>query len=169
MADAATETRSPTEVAREVFDEVLNRRDPNALIQYWDDDIVEEFPIVGTVRGRDQARAYFAETFAALPDFHIDAQRIVGEGETVFVKWRVTGTFSGAPWMGIEPTGSRVELDGMDCFTFRDGVVIHNHVIYDGASFARQIGMLPPHGSTADRAMTKAFNARVRLRKRLRR
>jgi steroid delta-isomerase-like uncharacterized protein len=169
MADAVTETRSPTEVIRELFEEVLNRRDPDALVRYWAEDIVEEFPVAGTLRGRDRVRAYFAETFAALPDFRIEAQRIVGERDTVFVKWRVTGTFSGAPWMGIEPTGSRIELDGMDCFTFRDGVAVHNHIIYDSASFARQIGMLPPQSSAADRAMTKAFNARVRLRKRLRR
>ncbi len=168
MADAVTETRSPTETIRELFGEVLNRRDADALVAYWAEDIVEEFP-VGTFRGRDEVRRYFAETFAALPDFHIEAQRIVGEGETVFVKWRITGTFSGAQWMGIDPTGSRVEVDGMDCYTFRDGLVVHNHVIYDSASFARQIGMLPTQGSAADRAMTKAFNAQVRLRKRLRR
>jgi steroid delta-isomerase-like uncharacterized protein len=166
MPDAVTETRSPTEIIRELFEELLNRRDADALVPYWAEDLVEEFP-VGTYRGRDSVRAYFAETFAALPDFHIEAQRIVGEGETVFVKWRLTGTFAGTPWMGIEPTGSRIELDGMDCFTFRDGLVVHNHAIYDSASFGRQIGMLPRQGSAADRAMTKAFNARVKLQKRL--
>jgi predicted ester cyclase len=168
MPDAATETRSPAEIVREVFEEVLNRRDADALASYWHEDIVEEFP-VGTFRGRDQVRAYFAETFAAIPDIRIEAQRIAGEGETVFVKWRATGTFDGGPWMGIEPTGDRIELDGMDCFTIRDGLVVHNHVIYDAAGFGRQIGMLPQQDSAADRAMTKAFNARVRLRKRLRR
>jgi steroid delta-isomerase-like uncharacterized protein len=169
MADTVTETRAPTEIIREVFEEVLNRRDADALVPYWAEDLVEDFPVVGEVRGREQVRAYFADTFAAIPDFHIEAKRIVGEGDTVFVQWHLSGTFSGAEWMGLEPTGSRIELDGMDCFTFRDGVAVHNKVIYDSASFARQIGMLPPQDSVADKAMTKAFNARVRLMKRLRR
>jgi steroid delta-isomerase-like uncharacterized protein len=147
---------------------VLNRRDADALLPYWAEDIVEVFP-TGTLTGRQQVRDYFAETFAAIPDFHMEAQRIAGDDETVFVKWFLTGTFSGAPWMGIEPTGSRIELHGMDCFTVRDGLVVHNHVIYDSASFARQIGMLPAEGSAPDRGMQAAFNVRTRLRKRLRR
>ena len=36
---------------------------------------------------------------------------------------------------------------------------------FDGASFARQIGMLPPDGSGADRAMKSAFNAVTKLRR----
>jgi steroid delta-isomerase-like uncharacterized protein len=124
------------------------------------------FP-TGTLRGRDEVRAYFAAAFAALPDFHIQAERIAGDEEIVFVRWHLTGTHSGAAWMGIEPTGKRLELDGMDCFTIRDGLVVHNHVIYDTASFARQIGMLPAQGSAADRTMTAAFNLRTQLRKRL--
>jgi hypothetical protein len=35
--------------------------------------------------------------------------------------------------------------------------------------FARQIGMLPADGSPADRATKAAFNASLRLRRRLRR
>jgi len=106
---------------------------------------------------------------AAIPDFHIEAEHIAGDEETGFVKWRLSGTFSGGDWMGIEATGSRIELDGMDCFTIRDGLVVHNHIIYDSTSFARQIGMLPAQGSATDRAMTKSFNLKTRLQKRMRR
>ena len=168
MATATTETRTPVEIVREVFDEVLNRRDADALLDYWAEDIVEQFP-VGTYRGREEVRGYFAEVFAALPDFHIEADRIVGDGETVFVKWRITGTFSGGRWNGIDPTGTAIELDGMDCFTIRDGLAVHNAVRYDTADFARQIGMLPPQDSAAERAMTAAFNGWTKLKARLRR
>lgn len=167
MATTETQTRTPVEIAREMFEEVLNRRDADAMAEYWAEDIVEEFP-VGTMRGREEVHTYFAQTFAALPDFHIEADHIVGEGNIVFVKWHISGTFSGQPWMGIEPTGSPIELDGMDCFTIRDGLVTHNFVIFDGADFARQIGMLPPQESAAERAMTGGFNAWTRLRRWLR-
>jgi hypothetical protein len=49
------------------------------------------------------------------------------------------------------------------------GLVAENTIYYDGAGFARQIGMLPARGSTSDRAMTIAFNTLTRLRQRLRR
>ena len=166
MATAETATRSPVEIARHIFETVLNQRDAEALRPYWADELVEELP-TGTYNGPDEMANYFAETFAALPDFQMHPEQIVGEEDTVFVKWRVTGTLSGAPWQGIEPTGSRIELRGIDCFTFRVGKVVRNEVVFDQMSFARQIGMMPPQDSLGERTMKSAFNARTKLKRRL--
>jgi steroid delta-isomerase-like uncharacterized protein len=162
MAAVDTETLSPVDVAREVFENVLNQRDAEALRLYWADDLVEELP-TGTYRGPDEMARYFAETFAALPDFHIEPEQIAGDGETVFVKWRMTGTFRGAPWQGIEPTGDRIELNGIDCFTFREGKIAHNTAVFDQVSFGRQIGMMPAKDSLGERGMRAALNARTKL------
>jgi steroid delta-isomerase-like uncharacterized protein len=167
MATAETKTRSPVEVARHIFEDVLNQHDADALRPYWAHDLVEELP-TGTYRGPDEMASYFAESFAALPDFHIEPQQIIGEDDKVFVKWRMTGTFSGRPWQGIEPTGDRIELLGIDCFTFREGQVMRNEAVFDQMSFARQIGMLPAQDSIGERAMKGAFNARTKLKRRLR-
>ena len=168
MTAAKTETLSPLESTREMFDVVLNQRDAEALRPYWGEDLLEELP-TGTYRGPEEMARYFAEVFAALPDFHIEPQRIVGEGENVFVRWRMTGTFKGKPWQGIEPTGDRIELDGIDCFTFREGKVVHNVAVFDQVSFSRQIGMLPAQDSLGERCMKAAFNARTKLRSRFER
>jgi predicted ester cyclase len=166
MAITETETRSPVQTAHHIFETVLHQRDADALRPYWADDLVEELP-TGTYRGPDEMARYFAETFAALPDFHIEPEEIIGEGDKVFVKWRMTGTFDGGQWQGIEPTGDRVELLGIDCFTFREGKVVRNEVAFDQLSFARQIGMLPAQDSIGERAMRSAFNARTKLKRRL--
>ena len=50
-----------------------------------------------------------------------------------------------------------------------DGRVIDNVVYYDGATFAREIGMLPRRDSAADRAMLHAFNATTKAKRRFRR
>jgi hypothetical protein len=47
----------------------------------------------------------------------------------------------------------------------RDGLQYRNSIYYDGASFARQIGMLPPLGSLGDRTLLALFNARSRIRR----
>jgi steroid delta-isomerase-like uncharacterized protein len=166
MATAETKTTSPVEIARHLFENVLNQRNADALRPYWADDLVEELP-TGTRYGPDQMADYFAETFAALPDFRIEPEKIVGEDDTVFVKWRVRGTFTGRPWQGIEPTGDRVELLGIDCFTFREGKVVRNEVVFDQMSFGRQIGMLPAQDALGERGMKAAFNARTKLKRRL--
>jgi steroid delta-isomerase-like uncharacterized protein len=168
MATAETATRSPVEIARHIFEDVLNQRDADALRAYWADELVEVLP-TGTYRGPDEMANYFAEVFAAQPDFHIVPEKILGEEDTVFVKWRATGTFNGNRWQGIEATGDRVELFGIDCFTFRDGKIVRNEVAFDQMSFARQIGMMPAQDSVGERATKGAFNARTKLKERFRR
>ena len=72
--------------------------------------------------------------------------------------------------MGIEPTGTRIDLPGVDVLRFDpEGRVTENVVYYDGAAFARQIGMLPRRDSAADRAMLHAFNATTKAKRRFRR
>ncbi|MGB9374214.1 MAG: hypothetical protein WCA82_08655 [Jiangellales bacterium] len=44
---------------------------------------------------------------------------------------------------------------------FEDGLLKHNTIYYDGLAFARQIGLLPAEGSSADRALQAVFNART--------
>jgi hypothetical protein len=45
-----------------------------------------------------------------------------------------------------------------------DGLIQHNTIYYDGATFARQIGPLPGLGSRADQALLTAFPRRALLR-----
>ena len=43
---------------------------------------------------------------------------------------------------------------------------MREHAYTDGATFARQIGLLPPAGSTAEQRMTRAFNGQAKLKRR---
>jgi hypothetical protein len=47
-------------------------------------------------------------------------------------------------------------------------LIQHNTIYYDGATFARQIGLLPGLGSRADQALLAAFNAKTTLSQRAR-
>jgi hypothetical protein len=42
-----------------------------------------------------------------------------------------------------------------------DGVILENNAYTNGAQLAQQLGLLPKQGSTTDRAVTGAFNART--------
>ena len=89
---------------------------------------------------------------------------MAGEREAV-VEWRRQGTFSGAQLQGIEPTRGHIELRGVDVFQVEDGVIISETAYYDSSDFARQIGMLPPQDSGAERAMKNAFNALTKIKR----
>ena len=168
----ATTTAPPTgvskgELVRWAF-EKLNERDTAPLRRFWGPDTVERFPDA-TCRGSEEIAAYFDGVFAALPDFHMRVESLVESGDDVFVHWHLTGTHSGAPFSGIASTGRAVAIDGIDHFVLReDGTVVSNFVVFDQMQFARQIGLLPPDGSAADRAMKAAFNGKTELVRRVR-
>jgi predicted ester cyclase len=145
----------------------LNDRDLAALRDFWADDVVERFPD-RTCRGADELTRYFQDAFAAMPDWHMEPLGVAENGDDVLVRWRLTGTHGG-PLMGIEPTGRRVVIDGMDHAVVRGGRLVSNFVVFDQMQYARQIGMLPADGSAADRALKRLFNARTRVAAKLRR
>jgi steroid delta-isomerase-like uncharacterized protein len=152
------------EVARSYF-EAVGRRDPDAMAELWHADGVEDIVPLGVFRGPEGVRTLFRETFAAMPDFELHVDRITVDEEVAAVQWHARGTFSGSSFQGIEPTGGTVELRGVDCLQIdEDGLITSNFAVYDGAAFARGIGMLPPLDSTAEKVVRSGFNAVTRLR-----
>ena len=78
-------------------------------------------------------RAFFTQTFAAMPDMRFEVLDVVAARNQAAVRWRATGTFCGGPFEGIEPTGARIELEGIDLLTVEDGKIQHNDAYYDSA------------------------------------
>ena len=88
------------------FSEAWNRHDIDALMSFMTDDCV--FMTAGGPdacgarhAGTEAVRKAFAGAWATLPDFGVS-------------QWTFTGTAA---------DGSRVETDGVDIFTFRDGKI----------------------------------------------
>jgi steroid delta-isomerase-like uncharacterized protein len=161
-----TRRKAVEERVRSYF-EAMDRRDASAMASHWREDGVEDIVPVGVLRGRDELRDYFTSLFAAIPDARTTVTRLIAGEQSCAVEWRLEGTLDGAPFMGIEPTGKHVEIRGFDLFEVEDGDLVSNTAYFDGMSMARQIGMLPPDGSGADRAMRSAFNAVTKLRRTL--
>ncbi len=153
-------------VARTYF-EALGQRDRNAQLDWYGPDATVTFHGVTGPSTRDQMVEYFAQLFGAFPDFGFEILDLVAEGDRAAVRWRLTGTFAGTnPYMGIEPNGARVAIEGVDYVWVRDGKIQRIEAYTDGTTVARQLGMLPPQDSSAERRMTAAFNAKTRLERR---
>jgi hydroxyacylglutathione hydrolase len=160
--ERATRTPGPARVARNYFDAVA-ARDLDAMESCWAPGGIDNIVPIGELSVPDGLRAFFTELFAALPDMSFEVLDVVAARNQAAVRWHASGTFCGGPFQGVEPTGARVELEGIDLVTVEDGLIQRNDAYYDGTQFARQIGLLPPRDSSAERGMTNAFNARTRL------
>jgi steroid delta-isomerase-like uncharacterized protein len=159
-----TRRKKVEEHVRSYF-EAIAARDLEAVGGHWREDGIDDVVPLGVKRGRDEIVAMFRDMFAAAPDLETTVSRVVAGEKLAAVEWRMRGTFTGAPFEGIEATGKPIDLRGVDLFEVEDGQIVANSGYYDGADFARQIGMLPPQDSGAERAMTTAFNTVTRLRR----
>ena len=145
--------------------DALAARDVRAVGEHWRDDGVDDMVPDQVLRGRAAIEDYFRELFAAAPDAELSLSRLVTGEREAAAEWRLRGTFDGAAFHGIEPTGKPFELRGVDFFELEDGKLVSNTGYYDGAEFARQIGLLPPRDSGAERAITTTLNAVTKLRR----
>ncbi|MGQ0467925.1 MAG: ester cyclase [Sporichthyaceae bacterium] len=159
-----TDTTINEDIVRADVD-AINRHDVAAMRALWADDVTVRFPDA-TCHGADAIAAYIEGILAALPDFHIDLQTLAADGDSVFIRYVITGTHTG-PFKGVSGTGKRVELPGMDHFTIRDGKIVSNFVIFDQMDIGRQLGLLPPENSAPDKALKALFNGGIAAKKKI--
>jgi steroid delta-isomerase-like uncharacterized protein len=168
--ESGTDTRTPSQLARDSFRILFDERDLSDPQRLWSEDSVDHFLAAGqSVRGAEPIAQWFRELFDAVPDFRMQIVNVFDDGDRqAVVQWRSDGTFTGSPFLGIEANGRRVDIRGVDVMRFdADGKLDENTIYYDGAEFARQLGMLPPRDSAADRLTLAAFNAKTRIAKRM--
>jgi ketosteroid isomerase-like protein len=101
------------------FSEAWNRHDVDALMSFMSDDCV--FMTAGGPdacgarhAGTEAVRKAFAGAWATLPDAQWRNGQHFVQGNFGVSQWTFTGTAA---------DGSRVETDGVDIFTFRDGKI----------------------------------------------
>ncbi len=150
--------------ARSYF-EALANRDADAMAGHWSAEGVDDIVPLGPLRGHEEMKTFFRGLFAAVPDLETTVTRVVAAEQEAAVEWRMTGTFSGAPFQGVDPTGKPLDMRGVDLLEIEDGAIVAITAYYDGMSFARQIGLMPPQDSSAEQAMKSAFNAATRVRR----
>ena len=131
-------TVDAAERARVSF-EALGRRDLSKAEELWGPDTVDHFLPVGTYQGTEAIRGYFEELFAAFPDFELEVERIVAEGNTSVVQWHCTGTFNGGSFLGIEPTGRSFRCRMTAIYLFDGTGLVCERVYFDTATILRQL------------------------------
>jgi steroid delta-isomerase-like uncharacterized protein len=145
--------------------EAIGRRDVEGLGAHWSEDGVEDLVPIGILRGREEVKDFFRGVFAAMPNAETTCLRVVAGEASAAVEWRMTGTSDGQPFQGVDPTGKPIDVRGLDLIEIEDGLIVSNTAYYDNMAYARQVGMMPPMDSGAERAMKSAFNTITKARR----
>ncbi|HEY5044615.1 MAG TPA: ester cyclase [Solirubrobacteraceae bacterium] len=168
LQQAATRRRGSTgseveAIARRYF-EAIDAHDVQGAAAMWADGGREHVRGQVDVLAPEGVREFIGELIGAMPDLNMQVVSTTAEGDRCGVQWRLTGTFAGpGNFGGVAPTGNPIELEGFDLLTMREGLIQSNDAFTDSMTFARQIGMMPSQGSTAEKRMTGAFNAKTHL------
>ncbi|GAB7017884.1 ester cyclase [Halostagnicola bangensis] len=130
----------------------LVRRDPEEI---WTDgnlDAIDEIfaetfvlhdPSAGDERqGREEYRGYVETYREAFPDVTYEVESVIGEDEAVALRYTAQGTHEGA-FMGIEPTGERVSVSGMEMYRVEDGEITEMWTNYDALGLLQELGAVP--------------------------
>jgi hydroxyacylglutathione hydrolase len=150
-------------VARRYFD-AISTHDVDAAVALWADGGRENVRGQVDVTAPEGVREFIGGLIGAMPDMRMEVLETTTEGERCAVQYRIVGTFAGpGSFNGVAPTGDPVAIEGVDVLTIRNGLVQANDAFPDGLGFAREIGLMPPQGSTAEQGLMGAFNMKTKV------
>src|SRR6185312_3919325 len=113
---------SPEAVARRYF-EALDARDLDTAVALWAEGGRDNVRGQVDVLAPEGVRAFLGELLDAVPDLDFEIVSTTTQDERCATQWRLSGTFAGPGSLnGIEPTGDRVTIEGVDLLTVEDGL-----------------------------------------------
>jgi hydroxyacylglutathione hydrolase len=162
ISGARSESEAENVVRR--YFEAINAHDLDAAVALWAAGGRENVRGQVDVTAPEGVRAFVGDLLGALPDLRWEIVSTTTEGDRCAAQWRMVGTFAGpGTFGGLAPTGHPLVLEGVDLLTVRDGLIQSNEAFTDTMEVPRQIGMMPPLGSTTEQRMLGAFNVKTRV------
>jgi steroid delta-isomerase-like uncharacterized protein len=160
----AVRARTPEQVVADFLD-ALGSHDVEKFGGACADDIVEVLAGTAPLDGIDNELAFARDLLAAFPDLEIEVTRLMTIDQVVAAEWTRRGTFSGADFQGLPANGARFDSPAAGFFEIENGLIKRLTVYADLNKFARDLGVVPPEGSRAERLAMSMFRTRVRFKR----
>jgi steroid delta-isomerase-like uncharacterized protein len=128
--------------------EAINQNNLDALDEVAAPDITDHDPAPGQAPGLEGVKQWFSSMHTAFPDFQMNVEEMIAEGDKVVARVRMSGTHQGE-FMGIDPTGNRVEISGIDILRVADGKIVEHWGNFDDLGMMQQLGVIPEPGQQA--------------------
>jgi steroid delta-isomerase-like uncharacterized protein len=126
------------------YNDAWNAHDVERIGSMHASDMVFENHTAGERAEGAEALDHIARIFESWPDITFQTRRLYVREDLVW-EWTATATHEKPLTRGdivAEPSGKRIEWNGMDVIPFEDGKVKRKDVYSDSLSILRQVGLL---------------------------
>lgn len=149
-------------VAATALIDALARHDADAALSQWSRRGVHHHPLFGDLAVPEQLHTHLHEMFAAIPDLDVSVASTTATGDTATIRHRLSGTFTGSPWAGVEANGREFDLEVVLFLRLEDGFIVEVDELFDSAALTTQLGFRP--GDTSRSAQVRRGLGRLRSR-----
>jgi steroid delta-isomerase-like uncharacterized protein len=145
MNDSGKDSEQALTAAIDRYNEAWNAHGLDAIVAMHAPDMVFDNHTAGESATGADVRAHIGSIFETWPDIEFTTRRLYVREGLVVQEWTAAATHAKTMRRGdlvAEPTGNRVEWDGIDSIPFEDGLVKRKDVYSDSVSILRQVGLL---------------------------
>lgn len=138
---------------RRFIDQAYNKGDIAVLDEIASPNLVLRFLPPTTPPGPESMKRHISSTRQSFPDVRVTIEELIAAGDTVVVRWKMTGTHSG-PYINhlknlMAPTGKSFSMQGIDIWHFdENGKWKDCWSAADRLGMLQQLGGLPAAGSS---------------------
>ncbi|MDP9340599.1 MAG: ester cyclase [Actinomycetota bacterium] len=130
------------EDSKRFLEGVFNQHDLSVFDELIADDFTEHEVIPGFSPDKAGSRQWFEAMFQAFPDFRVDVDDMVADGDRVAIRSRFSGTHQGE-FMGIPATGRPMSVGAMDIIRVVDRKATDHWGVFDTMGLLMQLGVIP--------------------------
>ncbi|HET9197387.1 MAG TPA: nuclear transport factor 2 family protein [Solirubrobacterales bacterium] len=145
MNDQGKDSPEALREAIDRYNDAWNAHDLDAIVAMHAPDMVFENHTAGEAAEGESVRAHIGAIFASWPDIAFATRRLYVREGLVVQEWTASAIHTQTMRRGdlvAEPSGERVEWQGLDVIPFEDGLVKRKDVYSDSVSILRQVGLL---------------------------
>jgi predicted ester cyclase len=118
--------------------------DTEAVFDFWAPEFVSHVTrrvaperVGDDVRGDEQI--WWNQVMASFPDMDFRVDLLIESDDLIVSNWTVVGTFTGAPFFDLPPTGEPIEINGTAILRMRDGKIVEH---WGGPHCQRGLGLI---------------------------
>jgi len=136
-------TDKPDSLIRKIFEEGFNRGHLAVADELFSPDHLAHNPIGSGANGPQGFKLLILMFRNAFPDLHCTVEDEISQGNKVAAHWVMYGTQRG-PFMGNQPTGRQVEIQGIVFARTENGRIVEDWTLVDQMGILQQLGVVPP-------------------------